>query len=104
MTRKYKASCHTHSLCFVGCGGVIIRSEGTLTSPNYPISDYPSDALCEWHVSVPSGRMLLNITDLEIEYHSSCDYDYVSVSCYIAMYIIKLENEVITDSDARCYL
>lgn len=63
-----------------GCGGPVTAPSGEIHSPSYPNS-YPSNVDCSWVISVdPSHRVLLNFTDLDIEYHSNCLWDYVAVS------------------------
>ncbi|XP_072307339.1 cubilin [Eucyclogobius newberryi] len=62
-----------------GCGGPITAPSGEIHSPLYP-SSYPSNVDCSWVISVdPNHRVLFNFTDLDIEYHSNCTWDYVEV-------------------------
>ncbi|KAM6900418.1 cubilin [Xenentodon cancila] len=62
-----------------GCGGPITAPSGEFHSPSYPNS-YPNNVDCSWVISVdPNHRVLLNFTDLDIEYHSSCSWDYVAI-------------------------
>lgn len=38
---------------------------------------------CSWTISVDVGhRVLFNFTDLDIELHSTCQWDHVAVSDY----------------------
>uniref|UniRef100_I3KD12 Cubilin n=1 Tax=Oreochromis niloticus TaxID=8128 RepID=I3KD12_ORENI len=62
-----------------GCGGPVTAPSGEIHSPLYPNS-YPNNVDCSWVISVdPNHRVFLNFTDLDIEYHSSCDFDYVAI-------------------------
>ncbi|XP_063003684.1 cubilin [Elgaria multicarinata webbii] len=62
-----------------GCGGLFQASRGEIHSPNYP-QPYSNNTDCSWVIRVDSGhRVLLNFTDLQLELHRSCRYDYVSV-------------------------
>ncbi|XP_047455679.1 cubilin [Mugil cephalus] len=62
-----------------GCGGPVTAPSGEIHSPSYP-SSYPNNVDCSWVISVdPSHRVLFNFTDLDIEFSSSCIYDYVSI-------------------------
>ncbi|KAJ6666688.1 hypothetical protein lerEdw1_020412 [Lerista edwardsae] len=62
-----------------GCGGVFQAPNGEIHSPNYP-HPYDSNTDCSWVLQVDAGhRVLLNFTDLEMEFHQMCNYDYVAV-------------------------
>uniref|UniRef100_A0A8C5HD89 Cubilin n=1 Tax=Gouania willdenowi TaxID=441366 RepID=A0A8C5HD89_GOUWI len=62
-----------------GCGGPVTAHSGEIHSPSYPNS-YPNNADCSWVISVdPSHRVFLNFTDLDIENHSNCAWDYVAI-------------------------
>ena len=62
-----------------GCGGEYTTSSGILISPNYPNS-YPHNAQCIWTITVPGNAVItLTFTDLNIESHRNCRYDYVQV-------------------------
>uniref|UniRef100_A0A3Q3W0B5 Cubilin n=1 Tax=Mola mola TaxID=94237 RepID=A0A3Q3W0B5_MOLML len=62
-----------------GCGGPVIAPSGEIHSPLYPNS-YPNNVDCSWVISVePSHRVLFNFSDLDIEPHSSCSWDYVAI-------------------------
>ncbi|XP_069007315.1 cubilin [Embiotoca jacksoni] len=62
-----------------GCGGPVTAPSGEIHSPSYP-SSYPNNVDCSWVISVdPNHRVLLNFSDLDIEYHSNCNWDYVAV-------------------------
>lgn len=62
-----------------GCGGPVTAPSGEIHSPLYPNS-YPNNVDCSWAISVDHNhRVFLNFTDLDIEYHSSCAWDYVAI-------------------------
>ncbi|WAR06690.1 CUBN-like protein, partial [Mya arenaria] len=62
-----------------GCGGVFTSESGILISPNYP-NAYSHDAQCVWLVTVNSqDRITLMFTNMELEGHVNCQYDYVEV-------------------------
>lgn len=74
--RLHSGSC----LCLAGCGGPVAAPSGDIHSPLYPNS-YPSNVDCSWVVSVEaSHRVFFNFSDLDIEFHSNCSWDYVAVS------------------------
>ena len=57
-------------------------TSGLLTSPYYP-SNYVNNLDCTYQISVgesSGGLIVLNFTHVDIESHSSCDYDSVEVS------------------------
>ncbi|KAF6722152.1 Cubilin [Oryzias melastigma] len=62
-----------------GCGGPITAPSGEIHSPLYPNS-YPTNVDCSWVISVdPNHRVFLNFTDLDIEFHANCTWDYVAI-------------------------
>ncbi|XP_021476232.2 cubilin [Oncorhynchus mykiss] len=62
-----------------GCGGPIKAPSGEIHSPNYP-ANYPNTVDCSWTISVDVGhRVLFNFTDLDIELHSTCQWDHVAI-------------------------
>ncbi|XP_028815099.1 cubilin [Denticeps clupeoides] len=61
------------------CGGDLNAPAGTISSPNYP-NLYPHGRTCRWHITVPQGRRVtLTITDLRLQDHGACSYDYVEI-------------------------
>uniref|UniRef100_A0A3B5AXX3 Cubilin n=1 Tax=Stegastes partitus TaxID=144197 RepID=A0A3B5AXX3_9TELE len=63
-----------------GCGGPVTAPSGEIHSPSYPNS-YPNNVDCSWVIMVDhSHRVFLNFTDLDVEYHSNCSFDYIAVS------------------------
>ena len=61
-----------------------------MTSPNYP-NPYPHDAQCVYTVTVPAGEVItLNFTNMDIEAHVNCAWDYVEVSYHQTMYAAML--------------
>ncbi|XP_045916959.1 cubilin [Micropterus dolomieu] len=62
-----------------GCGGPVTAPSGDIHSPLYP-SSYPNNADCSWVISVdPNHRVFFNFSNLDIEYHSNCSWDYVAI-------------------------
>lgn len=62
-----------------GCGGPITAHSGEIHSPSYPNS-YPDHVDCSWIISVdPNHRVLFSFSDLDIEFHTNCTSDYVTV-------------------------
>nr|KAG5692365.1 hypothetical protein BaRGS_007978 [Batillaria attramentaria] len=64
-----------------GCGGNLVAATTVqdLQSPGYP-NGYSSSLNCVWNIAAPPGhRVWVNITAIDLEAHSSCNYDYVSI-------------------------
>ncbi|KAG9331741.1 hypothetical protein JZ751_017274 [Albula glossodonta] len=62
-----------------GCGGAFTAPSGEIHSPGYP-NNYPNNVDCSWVITVDAGhRVLFNFSLLEIESHSSCQWDYVAI-------------------------
>ena len=64
-----------------GSGRVFSSPSGVLTSPNYP-SDYGNNIDCSYRVSLgenSSAVVVINFTDFDVEFHSTCDFDYIEV-------------------------
>uniref|UniRef100_A0A4W6F2P1 Cubilin n=1 Tax=Lates calcarifer TaxID=8187 RepID=A0A4W6F2P1_LATCA len=62
-----------------GCGGPVTAPSGEIHSPSYP-SSYPNNVDCSWVISVDSHhRVFFNFSDLDIEHHSNCTWDYVAI-------------------------
>ena len=77
------------------CGGTIEGTSGVLQTPGYP-HGYPHRHICIWNIIGPVGRSVkLTFTDFDLEAptgirnsnRTSCKYDYVYVSLYIAFLI-----------------
>lgn len=63
-----------------GCGGILNRPEGTLTSPNYP-KKYAHELTCIWEINVEYGyKIEITINDLDMEKTSNCEYDYLMIA------------------------
>ena len=78
---KTSKSCTVYCVTVApGCGGEYTSNNGTIISPNYP-NPYTDDSECVWTVTVDPGDVIsLNFTNMDIEQHQSCRYDYVEVS------------------------
>ncbi|XP_065114614.1 cubilin [Paramisgurnus dabryanus] len=62
-----------------GCGGAVTAPSGEIHSPQYP-GKYPDNSDCSWTITVDAGhRVFFNFTDLDIEVHYLCDFDYVAI-------------------------
>uniref|UniRef100_W5MX16 Cubilin n=1 Tax=Lepisosteus oculatus TaxID=7918 RepID=W5MX16_LEPOC len=62
-----------------GCGGLFTAPTGEIHSPRYP-NNYPDNVDCSWVISVDRHhRIILNFTDLDIEQHGTCAYDYIAI-------------------------
>ncbi len=54
-------------------------ANGTFATPNYP-NNYPVSRVCKWIIKVAAGkRIQLNFTEIDLETHSSCSYDYLQI-------------------------
>uniref|UniRef100_A0A158PA86 Metalloendopeptidase n=1 Tax=Angiostrongylus cantonensis TaxID=6313 RepID=A0A158PA86_ANGCA len=52
---------------------------GKVSTPNYPNS-YPVNQNCTWHfITTPGHRLMLSFSSFQIEEHSQCKYDSVSI-------------------------
>lgn len=62
------------------CGGVIKASNGTLSSPNFPMN-YPPMRNCVWQIEADDEyQIIVNFTHFDVEgMKSACSYDYVLV-------------------------
>ncbi|XP_006766106.1 PREDICTED: cubilin, partial [Myotis davidii] len=64
---------------FTDCGGIQTGESGVIASPNYPAS-YDSLTHCAWLLEVPEGDTItLTFSDFDIESHSTCAWDSVTV-------------------------
>ena len=62
-----------------GCSGVFTAANGTVTSPNYP-GNYPINRICRSKITVANGfRVQLNFSEIDVETHRTCNYDYVKI-------------------------
>nr|DBA25188.1 TPA: hypothetical protein GDO54_012746 [Pyxicephalus adspersus] len=62
-----------------GCGGVFQAPHGEIHSPNYP-RPYEDHTECSWLIRVdPGHRVLLTFTDFDVESHTTCNSDSVTV-------------------------
>lgn len=64
---------------YLGCGGRLTRSSGTIQSPNYP-KPYPPSIKCHWQIEVDFGYSIeIHFQEIDIE-KDLCDYDWIEVS------------------------
>ncbi|KAI6048418.1 PCOLCE [Marmota monax] len=62
------------------CGGRMEKEQGTLTTPNWPESDYPPGISCSWHIIAPPDQVItLTFGKFDLEPDTYCRYDSVSV-------------------------
>ncbi|XP_014890024.1 CUB domain-containing protein 2 [Poecilia latipinna] len=63
----------------VKCGGILSALSGNISSPNFP-GLYPYNTDCSWLIVVAEGSsVLLTFHHFELEYHTSCAYDYIKI-------------------------
>ncbi|XP_049865550.1 cubilin homolog [Pectinophora gossypiella] len=69
----------TYSTLTTACGGILTSEEGSIASPNYPLS-YPNKASCEWTLSTsPGNRVYITFEQFDLEYSENCNEDYLEV-------------------------
>ncbi|XP_073331444.1 procollagen C-endopeptidase enhancer 2-like [Pagrus major] len=62
------------------CGGRLIKSQGSVKTPNWPNSNYPAGISCSWHISVePNNVIEVKFVKLDLEPDTYCRYDYVAL-------------------------
>ncbi|XP_038624752.1 procollagen C-endopeptidase enhancer 1 [Tachyglossus aculeatus] len=62
------------------CGGRLEKPQGTLTTPNWPESDYPPGVSCSWLIRAPQDQVIsLTFGKFDLEPDNYCRYDYVAV-------------------------
>ena len=62
-----------------GCGGSKFPAAGqNFASVNYP-SNYDNFASCTWQLNAETSFVQIDFNAFNIEYHSSCGYDYLSI-------------------------
>ena len=61
------------------CGGNFTTPNGILTSPSYP-QKYQNYEDCFYTILRPNGTVIdISITSMDIEWHSTCYYDYLEI-------------------------
>ncbi|PIK48514.1 putative cubilin [Apostichopus japonicus] len=70
------------------CGGTLQATNEVqvLQSPGYP-NPYPDSTRCTWVISAADAfdKVLLTTTDIDIEDHTACMFDYVQISSFPLM-------------------
>ncbi|XP_029110994.1 cubilin [Scleropages formosus] len=62
-----------------GCGGTYTDSEGIIISPNWP-NNYAHNRQCIYVLrQPPNDAVALNFTNMDLEVHSGCAFDFVEV-------------------------
>ncbi|OAD59859.1 Tolloid-like protein 2 [Eufriesea mexicana] len=79
--------------CEDACGGVFEDSNGTITSPSFPVT-YPGNKDCVWEIiAPPQYRITLNFTHFDLEGNNArqqeCEYDSVEVSSKLGDDILR---------------
>ncbi|XP_031835041.1 tolloid-like protein 1 tolkin [Nomia melanderi] len=79
--------------CEDACGGVFEDSNGTITSPSFPVT-YPENKECIWEIiAPPQYRITLNFTHFDLEGNKArpqeCEYDSVEVSSKLGDDILR---------------
>lgn len=58
-----------------GCGGILTRPRGEITSPNYP-NEYPGETECEWTITAEYGSSVqITISEFDLESSGDCSFD-----------------------------
>ena len=61
------------------CGGTIVNSDATITSPEYP-ENYPDDQNCEWFVTYRKGKIIMvQFQEFNVEYEYRCNFDFLEL-------------------------
>ena len=67
---------HTSS---TGCGGNLIGTVGSFSSPGHP-NNYPHGVTCDWYITVEPGMVIrLTFNTFNLERSANCQYDYVEI-------------------------
>nr|DBA29751.1 TPA: hypothetical protein GDO54_005811 [Pyxicephalus adspersus] len=62
------------------CGERLEKPQGSITSPNWPKTNYPGGISCSWHIVAPKHQVIeLSFGKFDVEDDSYCRYDYVAV-------------------------
>ncbi|KAM5169971.1 procollagen C-endopeptidase enhancer 2-like [Mantella aurantiaca] len=62
------------------CGGKLEKPQGSITSPNWPKTNYPSGISCSWHILAQKHQVVeLSFGKFDVEEDSYCRYDYLAV-------------------------
>uniref|UniRef100_A0A182NM22 Cubilin n=1 Tax=Anopheles dirus TaxID=7168 RepID=A0A182NM22_9DIPT len=78
-SRNYQGFMIEWDSATTGCGGVLTSPRGAIVSPNYPLP-YGHGALCIWRISMSEGSGIhIVFTDLDMESHKDCQYDYLDI-------------------------
>ena len=66
-------------VCSGTCGGSFTTAQGHMSSPSYP-NYYPANEDCIYTISLPADTVIiLNLLSMDIEYDSTCKYDYLEL-------------------------
>uniref|UniRef100_A0A1Y1LNZ2 Cubilin n=1 Tax=Photinus pyralis TaxID=7054 RepID=A0A1Y1LNZ2_PHOPY len=63
-----------------GCGGILTKPQGTISTPNYPKA-YPGGTQCDWSIQVEYGFSVeITFEVVDFEASSDCTFDYILVT------------------------
>lgn len=63
-----------------GCGGLFKSSEGLISTPNYPKTNYENKKVCEWSLETDLSHTLsFQLTDFDLEQSENCTKDRLEV-------------------------
>jgi len=76
---RVSVNCGWNATSVTACGGAFTADQGVLMSPNYP-NPYPHNGVCIWTITVHQrARISFTVTDMDLERHGNCAWDYVEV-------------------------
>ncbi|MCJ8731479.1 hypothetical protein PDJAM_G00200040, partial [Pangasius djambal] len=62
------------------CGGKLTKPHGSVKTPNWPDSNYPTGISCSWHISVATNMVIeVKFEKLDLETDKYCRFDYVAL-------------------------
>ncbi|XP_026791721.3 procollagen C-endopeptidase enhancer b isoform X1 [Pangasianodon hypophthalmus] len=62
------------------CGGKLTKPQGSVKTPNWPDSNYPTGISCSWHISVATNMVIeVKFEKLDLETDKYCRFDYVAL-------------------------
>ena len=78
MNLKSRSKCAI-TLSSPGCGGNLIGTVGSFSSPGHP-KNYPHGVACDWYITVEPGMVIrLTFNTFNLERSENCQYDYVEI-------------------------
>ncbi|KAG5893860.1 hypothetical protein JTB14_005469 [Gonioctena quinquepunctata] len=72
----------TYSIYDSQCGGTLLSSEGSFSTPGYP-NEYASGMECEWTIKTsPGNHVTLNFNKFELLGSDGCNTDFLEIRSY----------------------